>query len=1160
MADSCVGRLGSRGSGRAPAVFLVLLLAIVFAQPGAAQSQYIAGSVADPTGAVVPGASVKVTDVAKGSVARETVTDSMGRFVAINIQPGTFMITVEKTGFKTAEATVKLDINAKLDVGVITLAVGAMAEVVSISADATPLVTTNTMDKAYTVETTQMSELPMNGRNFTSLMNTVPGMTSAARSDFDVNFNDVSQYHSLGGRGSQNNFYLDGAPNIDVGDNQSQYTQASIDTIAEFRVLQSGFNAEYGRNSSVVVSVLTKSGGSQYHGAGYEYLRNNWFDAKCVICNNLQPQLRYNQFGGNIGGPLIIPKLSPWRDKRIFFFYNHEATRRNLPGSGYADIPDSRILSGDFSPWLLSTNMTYAPQFKNGTVFQPGSIKRDGAGNIIDGTPFPGNVVPQSMWQPMSANITKIYNRIPGYAGFSTVSPGYVRYYFNQPDKLDKDQDMARVDYAVSSKVNAFFRWVNDSQTESIDNAIWGSTPFPMQPQHRPKPGSSWSFNLVTTFTPNLVSETILTYNRQTQKLAITGTNPLDRDALGVAWPQLYPATNITNSLPDVNTGVGGFSWGLGDPGWHNWGKDYSITENLTWTKGRHTVKAGVFLNRDDKAQTGTWAMQGEIDFYSGASMPLDTGNGLANLMLGNFNRFTQPSGAVFPYFRFLEADSYIQDNWKVTKRLTLDVGLRVPYMVPTYTVIRNGTPGGEGNWHLYSVDLRKYDPAQRAAINPSTGYLVGNPLAALSPLGLVCDPCAGTPQGFSPAKVFFEPRIGLAYDLFGNGSTALRGGFGMFHERLRQNNFNFGAGGQWPNLSAGSVYNGNVATIDPTVVAGADAAIQPPGLTVWPADNTMPTIYSWYGGIQRQLPAKFVLDVSYSGNRAVHLMDQRQVNALPAGYLISNPNALASVGGWANSLLPYTGWGSLNAIETLAYSRYNAMMIRFSRRFSNNFSANVNYTLSQVKGVAANDSDNINNPFNIHQDYGLASYDQRHVFTLDFIYMFPRTTSGNMLKRQLVNGWEWSGIFRAQSGMPLTVNANGSLYGVNIGSNGGQYTNLIGDPYANTNSFQVLNPLAFQRPADGSWGTTTRNQFRMPSLWNFDTAVMKNFFITESVKFTLRTEVFNLFNHPQVFGVNTGFSGDNPLSGISTSNTTFGQANSWRDARTFQVVARFSF
>src|ERR1019366_8246862 len=295
---------------------LSAFLLVLIAQPIMAQSQYISGTVVDASGGIVSDATVKITDVAKGGTARQTSSDQLGRFQVVGIEPGRYSINVEKSGFKTAELTFTLDVNTKLDVGQVMLAVGSQTEVVSVEADATPVVTTNTMDKSYVVDKIQMSELPMNGRNFTSLMSTVPGMTSAAQNDFNVNFNDVSQFHSLGGRGSENNVYLDGSPNIDVGDNQSQYTQASIDTIAEFKVLQSGFNAEYGRNSAMVIAVQTKSGANQFHGTAYEYFRNQVLDAKCVICDTVQPQLRYNQFGGNFSGWIPVPKISTKSDKK----------------------------------------------------------------------------------------------------------------------------------------------------------------------------------------------------------------------------------------------------------------------------------------------------------------------------------------------------------------------------------------------------------------------------------------------------------------------------------------------------------------------------------------------------------------------------------------------------------------------------------------------------------------------------------------------------------------------------------------------------------------------------------------------------------------------------------------------------------------------------
>ena len=293
------------------AILSVFLLTWI-AQPVFAQSQNISGTVVDATGGVDPGGHGRSWTRPKAASPGETNTDSAGRFQAINIQPGRYVITVEKTGFKKAELPITLDVNAKLDVGQIRLDIGARHRgLVRGTRKLTSVVTSNTMEKAFLVDRTQISELPMNGRNWVALMNTIPGMTSSARNDFDVNFNDVSQFHGLGGRGSQNNFYLDGSPNLDVGDNQSQYTQPSIDSISEFRVLQSSFNAEYGRNEGMAVAVQTKSGAARFHGTAYEYLRNDLLRRQVrSVQHACRRQLRYNQFGGNFSGWVPVPKLS----------------------------------------------------------------------------------------------------------------------------------------------------------------------------------------------------------------------------------------------------------------------------------------------------------------------------------------------------------------------------------------------------------------------------------------------------------------------------------------------------------------------------------------------------------------------------------------------------------------------------------------------------------------------------------------------------------------------------------------------------------------------------------------------------------------------------------------------------------------------------------
>jgi len=333
--------------------------------------------------------------------------------------------------------------------------------------------------------------------------------------------------------------------------------------------------------------------------------------------------------------------------------------------------------------------------------------------------------------------------------------------------------------------------------------------------------------------------------------------------------------------------------------------------------------------------------------------------------------------------------------------------------------------------------------------------------------------------------------------------------------------------------------------------------------MTIWPTNNTMPSIYSWYVGIQHQLPGKFALDLSYSGSHSIHLMDQRAVNALPNGYFQNN-NLSQSVNGWTAALLPYAGWGNLTAIETLGYAHYNAMMFRLNRRFANNLEVNFNYTWSHVLDTGDNDSDNINNPFCIRCSYANAGYDQPNVVSLDFVYMLPKVTGSfsNALTRQVFNGWELSGVIRYQSGMPQLITSNGNLFGENIGNNGGQMPDVIGDPYATSGGSLVLNHAAFIRPPDGTWGDLGRNALRLPGINNVDMALMKSFAITEQAKATFRFEVYNLFNHPELWSINTGFNGDNPGSGLSASDGQFGQPASggYRDARTIQLALRFAF
>jgi hypothetical protein len=323
-----------------------------------------------------------------------------------------------------------------------------------------------------------------------------------------------------------------------------------------------------------------------------------------------------------------------------------------------------------------------------------------------------------------------------------------------------------------------------------------------------------------------------------------------------------------------------------------------------------------------------------------------------------------------------------------------------------------------------------------------------------------------------------------------------------------------------------------------------------------------MPMIYSWNLGIQRELARNLALDLSYVGTRGTHLMVQRAINGTPVGYFLANPNALPSVNNFTDALRPYRGFGSLTSIETSGTSSYHAMLVRLSRRFTNRFGFNVNYTWSRTFDIVDNDSDNLIDPLNIRANWAPAGYDVTHSLTIDYVYQFPnvRGRLDNRFGRALLNDWQISGVTHYQTGFPITVFANGNLLGIDAGP-AGQLADLIGDPYAGQTRDHWLNPAAFARPLDGRQGTLHRNGLRGPGFGNWDVSLSRIIRFRETMDLKIGMDVFNVFNHPQVWAINTGFAGDNPGSGISSSTRgTFGTVSQFRDPRILQFGFRFQF
>jgi len=640
--------------------FNVFFLAVIFliARPVLAQnSGSIQGTVVDPQARVIPGATVKAIDEEKGIVIRDTITTVDGRFLLQPLDPGTYTIRVSAKGMKDLEDRgVTLDSRQVLGLGELTMALGAATESVTVEATV-PLVETATADHSAVIDSHTVLETSMNGRDFQSLVRTLPGVVSNDSSDFRLAFNNTDSFHVDGLRGSNNNVYLDGAINTDVGANDGQFTQLSMDAVGEFKLQTSNFAAEYGRNPGVLLAINTKSGSQHFHGTVYEFNRENGFDAnpffnkvntaglsKTPVPN---AKLRFNQFGANAGGPIPLPGAK----KKLFFFYNYEGTRASKPnGVQTYSAPNAAWQTGDFSSFLKSSFMMAGgvpTAFHVGQIFHAGSITRNSSGEITGGNPYPNNQIPLTDFGNQFSAWMKLLGT--AYRPGATPHPGdnsLVDIPFQDIYTFNKNQHVVRIDYNINAKTNFFFRWVDDSQREAQGFGIFSGNSWPVLPEFRKKPGSSWWWNLVNVLTPTITNEFIFSYNHLTQVVDINGAAPstFDKDLLGFTYQDFFPNANIHNTFPKFSTGGGIQSFPFA-PGWHSEARAFTWTDNVTKVYGVHAIKFGIFFDYNQAGQQPFWEHALNLSFDPSKDFPLDSNNGLANLLIGNYNTATQTNG-----------------------------------------------------------------------------------------------------------------------------------------------------------------------------------------------------------------------------------------------------------------------------------------------------------------------------------------------------------------------------------------------------------------------------------------------------------------------------------------------------------------------------------
>jgi len=1074
-------------------------------------NQQISGQVTDPTGSVIPKAAVTVlsTDT---DLKRTVSTNDSGNYVVSNLPIGHYSISVEAQGFKKSVINnVELTVDSMLAVNP-KLEIGSLSESITVQADAVQVETANgEVGRLITGE--QATQIQLNGRNFPQLLALVPGVSTTYASGFAL-FGGYgvtnSSQSANGGRTDTFSWNLDGVDNKDNGGGGNNFVNINPDAIAEFKMLTTNYSAEYGNSSGGVVNLALKSGTREFHGVAYEYFRNDAIQARAYNAT-VKPELRYNNFGWNVGGPLYIPKLFNKQREKLFFFVGEDFKRLRSGAINTWTVPTAILRSGDFAGL---SKLPIDPTTK---------------------AAFPGGIIPSSRFSPNSLRLLDNYPE-PNFTGAGG------NYVFTDVAPLNTNQYIYKVDYNMSSKNQFSFHYVRDYYTSQQDQTQ-------LIEYNRDIPGTNTSLQWTYVPNPTTVNNLLFSFSGNVikEKTGIVA-NPLfisdyTRAGEGFTAPSIF---NASNAIPSL--GIAGYtSLTATALNFNNFNRIFDLKDDLSKVIGNHNVKVGIVLMRSRKNQDNVPAINGTFAFSTSASDT--TGNALADTLLGNFYTYTEASSLRQGWYRFTQIEPYIQDDWKVNSRFTLNLGLRYQYMPPQYSALNNT-----------SAFLPQYfDPTQEAVINPKNGAILSaaNPFDGLV-LGGSGFPATANgrvtqygqpsvlalfhnlPQGTANTDFnTWAPRLGFAYDLTGHSDTVLRGGFGVFYERV-EGNFIFSAVNNPPFIQQDLIYNGNLE--NPT-----GGALQNFPQTINNShflDMKVPRVLNWSLGIQHKLRHEMMIDVAYVGSSAANLSYQNDINQLPVGTLTSHPGINA------NALRPYPGYADIYEYDTGANLIYNSLQLQFKKQFAHGGLFNIAYTFAHARTDANSYSYQPMNSYDLRQDWGPSSYNRDNVFVASYVYPLPFWRDGRELYKKLLGGWQISGVTTLQTGLPLNVTLAADIAGTGIAN---QRPNLVGSPTAGVSGTQYLNPAAFAVPAAGTFGNLGAYSIFGPPTKNWDASVQKGFPIGEHVKADFRAEVYDFPNHLSYFGVNTG-------SYSATPPSSFGQVSSTTDPRTVQFALRLSF